>query len=99
MKKQSLSPFVQFSNKEEFLPDATELNLKNIDDQKLYNFRPSLNISEKSPYNFIGLNQFMEGENLKNLVDQKRRSLSEGLSTKEEDTEERDDDDVSSHKN
>lgn len=49
--------------------------------------------------NFItieGLNQFMiETENLKNQVEQKRRSLSEGMSTKEEDTDERADDDDS----
>lgn len=36
----------------------------------------------------------MEGENLKNHIDKKRRSLSEGMSTKEEDTDERDDDDI-----
>ena len=31
----------------------------------------------------------MEGESLKNLIERQRRSLSEGMSTKEEDTEER----------
>lgn len=69
MKKQSLSPFIQYSNKDEFLPETSDLDLKNKDDNKSYNFKPQLEISEKSAYNFIGLNQFMEGENLKNLVD------------------------------
>jgi hypothetical protein len=36
----------------------------------------------------------MEKEHLKNKIERKRRSLSEGMSTKEEDTDERDDDDI-----
>ena len=32
----------------------------------------------------------MEGESLKNLLERQRKSLSEGMSTKEEDTDERD---------
>ena len=48
----------------------------------------------KHASNFNGLNQFMEKEHLKNKIDRKRRSLSEGMSTKEEDTDERDDDDI-----
>ncbi len=41
----------------------------------------------------------MEGENLKNRIEKKRKSFSEGMSTKEEDTDEREDDDISNLKN